>query len=285
MLRPGGWAHIRPAPLPTQGKPAGAAGGDAPPSLSPEAAAEAAAALEEARSRYAGSVAIKADFHDAAIALAQHAYERGRLLSMSGGSEADMEALFKQSDAEFTRILPLLADEPAAPAAPGGEAEPSIRAQVQARSERVERAEGLLRADAVGRRRGGLSVCDSSHSQVMHGNVLFEHSQVRARNGKDWEKLLDEAVGLFNKARRRAVAGSAASSVCRQRPCAWLRCALIARSAPPRTLCAHRRRDPAGWLLSCGHRGCARTARGEKGEGCERGSGCRRLQWCGLRLW
>jgi len=34
----------------------------------------------------------------------------------------------------------------------------------------------------------------------MHGNVLYEHSQWRARAGKEWKPLLDAAVVLFNEA-------------------------------------------------------------------------------------
>ena len=50
---------------------------------------EVSAALAEAKSRYGESLQIKRDFHDAAIALAQHAYESARLLSLSGGDEAE----------------------------------------------------------------------------------------------------------------------------------------------------------------------------------------------------
>ena len=46
----------------------------------------------QAEARYAESLRIKADFYDAAIAMAQHAYESARLLAASGGTEAAMEA-------------------------------------------------------------------------------------------------------------------------------------------------------------------------------------------------
>lgn len=142
--------------------------------LRPEAAAEALAFINAAEPRYQAALEVKADFHDASIALAQHKYERARLLGLSNGPEKEMYALFEESDAMFKRALALLPSEaaqaqaqPAAGPEPQGEApEPSTRAQVQ----------------------------------VMHGNVLFEHSQVCARNGKEWKALLAQAVALFNEA-------------------------------------------------------------------------------------
>lgn len=140
----------------------------APPPLPAAAAAAASALLESAEKRYGEALRIKPDFHDAAISLAQHAYEKARLLSSSGGSEAAAEALFAKADSEFKRIVgSVLVDEPPAPPpAEGQEPEPSIKAQVR----------------------------------VMHGNVLFEHSQIRARAGKDWKALLEAAVCLFHEA-------------------------------------------------------------------------------------
>lgn len=137
--------------------------------LAPEAAKEAQALLDAAEPRYRAALEAKADFHDASIALAQHKYERARFLTLTDGPEKETHRLYEESDAAFKRVLAVLpaeAPQPAEPLPPGVEPEPSTRAQVQ----------------------------------VMHGNVLFEHSQLCARGGKEWRKLLDQAVALFTEA-------------------------------------------------------------------------------------
>ena len=144
--------------------------------------------LDEAKTRYEAALAVKPDFHDATIALAQRRYERARFLCAAAGlsgaggpskgnKDSDAaEAEFSGACADFDAVLNALPEEPPKP-------EPKEKKEGEAPAEEEE-AQPSMKAQV----------------QVMWGNTLFEQSQMRARLGKEWRNLLDTAVAKFKGA-------------------------------------------------------------------------------------
>ena len=108
--------------------------------------------LDEAKTRYEAALAVKPDFHDATIALAQRRYERARFLCAAAGlsgaggpskgnKDSDAaEAEFSGACADFDAVLNALPEEPkpepkekkeGETPAEEEEAQPSMKAQVQ----------------------------------------------------------------------------------------------------------------------------------------------------------
>ena len=135
--------------------------------------------LDEAKTRYEAALAVKPDFHDATIALAQRRYERARFLCAAAGlsgaggpskgnKDSDAaEAEFSGACADFDAVLNALPEEPPKP-------EPKEKKEGETPAEEEE-AQPSMKAQV----------------QVMWGNTLFEQSQMRARLGKEWRDLLD----------------------------------------------------------------------------------------------
>ena len=160
------------------------------------------ALLNLAKERFTSSLAIKADYHDATIALAQRRYERARLLSAAAGLSGDegkapkghdakertaqAEAEFVGAAADYEAVLKSLPEE-----------KPKERTE----EEKAEFAKLVEEAKAKGEEPP--SEDDPSlkaQVTVMLGNTLFEHSQMLARLGKDWQPLLDKALEHFKAA-------------------------------------------------------------------------------------
>ena len=151
--------------------------------------------LGQAESRYVAALEVKPDFHDASIALAQRRYERARLLCAAAGlsaastsgstdtgkaSEAEQE--FDAACVDFTKVLSALPEEK--------KEEPKKEAKKEEpKKEGDETAETAEPEPSM-----------KAQVLVMWGNTLFEHSQMRARLGKEWRSLLDDAVVKFKDA-------------------------------------------------------------------------------------
>jgi tetratricopeptide (TPR) repeat protein len=161
--------------------------------------------LAIAASRFEAALEIKPDFVDAATALAQRRYERARLLCAAAGLSgpdstrkpekghdakkrtAEAEQEFSQAVDEYRAALKQLPDEP--PKTPKTAEE--LEAHEQAVKEAQEKGEDPPVLDEPTMRAQVL---------VMLGNTLFEQSQMRARVGKEWKSVLEEAVGHFKYA-------------------------------------------------------------------------------------
>ena len=161
--------------------------------------------LAVAASRFEAALEIKPDFVDAATALAQRRYERARLLCAAAGLSgpdstrkpekghdakkrtAEAEQEFSQAVDEYRAALKQLPDEP--PKTPKTAEE--LEAHEQAVKEAQEKGEDPPVLDEPTMRAQVL---------VMLGNTLFEQSQMRARVGKEWKSVLEEAVGHFKYA-------------------------------------------------------------------------------------
>jgi tetratricopeptide (TPR) repeat protein len=128
--------------------------------------------LDEAKTRYEAALAVKPDFHDATIALAQRRYERARFLCAAAGlsgaggpskgnKDSDAaEAEFSGACADFDAVLNALPEEPPKP-------EPKEKKEGEAPAEEEE-AQPSMKAQV----------------QVMWGNTLFEQSDAsQARKG------------------------------------------------------------------------------------------------------
>ena len=157
----------------------------APPAPSSESVAYVQKQLEAAESRFHKALAVKPDMADVRIALAQHRYERARLLASMPGQGAEADAAFLEAHARFAEVVELLPND-----LPTKPAEDAVVAAPVA-----EAGDGAAAPEAA-----------PEHSQraqvyVMWGNVLYEHSQARVRLGRtDWQPILDEAVSKFQQA-------------------------------------------------------------------------------------
>ena len=161
--------------------------------------------LAIAASRFEAALEIKPDFVDAATALAQRRYERARLLCAAAGLSgpdstrkpekghdakkrtAEAEQEFSQAVDEYRAALKQLPDEPPKTSKTAEE----LEAHEQAVKEAQEKGEDPPVLDEPTMRAQVL---------VMLGNTLFEQSQMRARVGKEWKSVLEEAVGHFKYA-------------------------------------------------------------------------------------
>lgn len=161
--------------------------------------------LATAASRFEAALEIKPDFVDASTALAQRRYERARLLCAAAGLSgpdstrkpekghdpkkrtAEAEQEFSQAVDEYRAALKQLPDEP--PKTPKTAEE--LEAHEQAVKEAQEKGEDPPVLDEPTMRAQVL---------VMLGNTLFEQSQMRARIGKEWKSVLEEAVENFKYA-------------------------------------------------------------------------------------
>ena len=162
-----------------------------PPVPSDETVAAVESLFEQAEQRFLKALEVKSDMHDVRISLAQHRYERARLLASIPGRSDEAEAQFQEASTRFRDVIPLLPDDiPAAKPAPATEdsaadAKPTGEAVVDPVAAPGEAAEHSQRAQVY----------------VMWGNVLYEHSQARVRTGRsDWQPVLDEAVAHFKTA-------------------------------------------------------------------------------------
>jgi len=188
--------------------------GAAPVQVPSEAAMKAAAAAhmprldkeyESAVERYKQSLAIKADFYEAAIAWGQQAFERAKLYHVSSKdakgaakkkASAEADAMFVLAEEKFTAALAMLpAEEPKAAAVAAEEAAASTSGAgevVAVDAAAVAEAEAAVEE-------AQLSL--SAQILVLWGNVLFERSQVRHhREDKNWQTDCDAAVAKFNGA-------------------------------------------------------------------------------------
>ena len=161
--------------------------------------------LAIAASRFEAALEIKPDFVDAATALAQRRYERARLLCAAAGLSgpdstrkpekghdakkrtAEAEQEFSQAVDEYRAALKQLPDEPRKTP----KTAEALEAHEQAVKEAQEKGEDPPVLDEPTMRAQVL---------VMLGNTLFEQSQMRARVGKEWKSVLEEAVGHFKYA-------------------------------------------------------------------------------------
>jgi hypothetical protein len=157
----------------------------APPAPSAESVAYVQKQLEAAETRFHKALGVKPDMVEVRIALAQHLYERARLLASMPERGADTDAAFLEAHTRFAEVVELLPNDlPTKPAEDAVVASPA-----------ADPADGAAAPEAV-----------PEHSQraqvyVMWGNLLYEHSQARVRSGRaEWQPILDEAVSKFQQA-------------------------------------------------------------------------------------
>lgn len=132
---------------------------------------------EKAVAKYTQALAIKKDFYEASIAWGQQAFERGKIAHAAAKAGENAEANAKETDAMFT-----LAEEKFAE---------SLEMLPESEKEAVNKSEPI----------DGESASLASQILILHGNVLFERSQVRHhREEKNWAEDCDAAVAKFNKA-------------------------------------------------------------------------------------
>lgn len=158
--------------------------------------------LDKAKGRYEAALGVKADFHDASIALAQRRYERARLLCAAAGLSGDGNAPQKGHDGakrakeaeeefeaackDFLTVLGQLPEEPSK----------------EKKEEAAAAAAGEKKEGEAGEAGDAAAEEPSMRAQVlvMWGNTLFEHSQMCARLKKEWRPLLDTAITKFQDA-------------------------------------------------------------------------------------
>lgn len=128
--------------------------------------------FDKAVDRYKESLALRSNFYESTIAWGQQAFERGKVYHVASKEKNDAshrktaDEMFKLAEEKFLESIALLPEEEAR--------EPG-------------EAEGVLNL--------------KSQIQVLHGNVLFERSQVRHHRGDDaWEEDTVAAVEKFTAA-------------------------------------------------------------------------------------
>ena len=162
----------------------------APPAPSGETVEYVQGQLGAAEQRFHKALAVKPDFADVRIALAQHRYERARLLASMPGRGGDADAEFQEAHTRFADVVELLPND-----LPTKPADDAAAGAVVAATPAGEAGDAAAAPEGV-----------TEHSQraqvyVMWGNVLYEHSQARVRLGRaDWQPILDEAVSKFQQA-------------------------------------------------------------------------------------
>jgi len=160
------------------------------------------ALLNLAKTRFTDSLAIKPDHHDALIALAQRRYECARLLCGAAGLSGDEGKVAKGHDAkERTAQAEAEFIGAAADYAAVLSSLPEEKPKEKTEEEKAEFARLVEEAKA----KGEDPPTDEDPSlkaqvTVMLGNTLFEHSQMLARLGKDWNAHLDKALAHFKAA-------------------------------------------------------------------------------------
>ena len=158
--------------------------------------------LNAAKERFTSSLAIKADFHDATIALAQRRYERARLLCAAAGLSGNEGKVPKGHDAK-ARTAEAVAEFVGAAADYEAVLKtlPEEKPKEKTEEEKAEYAKLVEEAKAKGEEPPAEDDPSlKAQVTVMLGNTLFEHSQMLARLGKDWQPLLDTALEHFRAA-------------------------------------------------------------------------------------
>uniref|UniRef100_A0A7S0MSF5 PB1 domain-containing protein n=1 Tax=Pyramimonas obovata TaxID=1411642 RepID=A0A7S0MSF5_9CHLO len=156
--------------------------------ISPEARAKAEEHYFAAEAKYQKALELKEDFYEAVIASGQQLFERAKLLSTAEGKAKDekkVEELFEAAQAKLQEALVLIPENAAVDAEPAAAEKQEEKKPAEAEAAPGQADEVLVRSQVL----------------VMWGNVLYEQSQVRAQQGKEWEPLLDTAVAKFREAK------------------------------------------------------------------------------------
>eukprot|EP00854_Cymbomonas_tetramitiformis_P006063 gene6063-7286_t len=202
--------------------------GEAASSPAAETREEAEKHYHAAEEKYKKALELKSDFYEAVIASGQQLFERAKLLSSSGEAKdgekkepaatpEELEELFESAQEKLKAALTLIPETPAEEKEEEKVSAEKPKAEVKeekAKDEKTEGAEGEAGKEAT--------VPDEmlvrSQVLVMWGNVLYEQSQVRFNQKKEWQKLLDEAVEKFREAKcsEEDIAGALASHVAKE---------------------------------------------------------------------
>mmetsp|Transcript_7816 Transcript_7816/g.14800 ORF Transcript_7816/g.14800 Transcript_7816/m.14800 type:complete len:667 (-) Transcript_7816:369-2369(-) len=183
---------------------------ETPPVVSPEARKQAEEHYFQAEAKYKKALELKEDFYEAVIASGQQLFERAKLLSTAETkADGEVEALFDSAQAKLKEALTLIPETAALPAqtdpkAKKEETEAKKEAAKPKKDEaktKKEEPESKKEGDAAAAPTQPDEQLVRSQVLVMWGNVLYEQSQVRAQQGKEWEALLDEAVAKFREAK------------------------------------------------------------------------------------
>lgn len=163
---------------------------------------EVEALFDLAKTRFEKALSIKPDHHDSIIALAQRRYERSRLLSAAAGLSGDNGKVPAGHDAK--KRTAEAEEEFAGAAADYKAALANLPEEVPKEKTEEEKAHYQTLVDeAVARGEEPPPEDDTTTKSqvcVMLGNTLFEHSQLLARVGKEWQPMLDEALKYFHEA-------------------------------------------------------------------------------------
>lgn len=200
--------------------------GEAASSPAAETREEAEKHYHAAEEKYKKALELKSDFYEAVIASGQQLFERAKLLS--SGCEAkdgekkkepaatpeELEELFESAQEKLKAALTLIPETPA---------EEKQDEKASAEKPKEEKAKNVkTEGGAEGEGGKEATVPDEmlvrSQVLVMWGNVLYEQSQVRFNQKKEWQKLLDEAVEKFREAKcsEEDIAGALASHVAKE---------------------------------------------------------------------
>lgn len=202
-----------------------------------ETCEEAEKHYNDAEEKYKKALELKPDFYEAIIASGQQLFERAKLLSSTvNNSEKkeykgptatpeEVEELFGAAQAKLEEALTLIpvdakevVDKEAVKSE--GESEKKTTAPAAKVDSKMESQEKSTETDTKAKQgddKNGVpdEMLVRSQVLVMWGNVLYEQSQVRAGQGKEWQALLDDAVAKFREAKcsEEDIAGALASHV------------------------------------------------------------------------
>ncbi|KAK9809941.1 hypothetical protein WJX72_002137 [[Myrmecia] bisecta] len=174
---------------------------------------------ERAEKRFNEALGYKADFWDAAVALAQMHFDRAKLeagflvknptqpelaadADEAARKAAQEAAVAAQNKASADALAKLKMEDAA-------KAEPFFKAASDKYAEAVEMLSPEERAKEM--KPAPEAPAEAAPEQeeanffqqtlIFWGNLLYEHSQIRAATGGDWKPLIDEAVAKFRQAK------------------------------------------------------------------------------------
>ena len=162
-----------------------------PTSMPKEKAEKGEEFLQEAEKRFSEALKTSPKHVDALVGRVQLLHERARLLSADVGEETEerfrrAEKTYTDTEKAFEGVIGDIPDQPRLmeqPQQPGQDV-PEQSQTAQNGGNENEETSRSMRAQV----------------RVLWGNVLFEHSQLRARQGGQWSVLLDKACVQFRRA-------------------------------------------------------------------------------------